>query len=162
MLVRFTLNGRAVDMWTEPNAVLADVLREQFGLTGTKVSCDQGLCGACSVIVDGKPVASCSEFMFMVDGRAVTTIEGFGSPKSLHPVQKAFVEAAALQCGFCTPGMVLMLGAMLAQNPHPDETTLRQWLSSNVCRCTGYQPILDAALLAARLQREAGSGDARA
>jgi carbon-monoxide dehydrogenase small subunit len=160
--VRFTLNGRALDVRTESNAVLADVLREELGLTGTKISCDQGLCGACTVIIDGKPVASCTEFMFMAEGRAVTTIEGLGTPTALHPVQQAFVEAAALQCGFCTPGMVLMLGAMLAENPDPDEATLRLWLSSNVCRCTGYQPILDAALIAARRYRETGSGDARA
>jgi carbon-monoxide dehydrogenase small subunit len=150
MSLRFTLNGRERDVAIEPNKVLADVLREDLGLTGTKISCDQGVCGACTVIVDDRPVAACTEFAYMVEGRSVTTIEGLGSPSELHPIQRAFVEAAALQCGFCTPGMIMLLDALLRERSDPDEAMLRLWLSSNVCRCTGYQPIIDAALLAAR------------
>ena len=162
MPICFKLNGRDQKISVEANTVLADVLREQLGLTGTKIACDQGVCGACTVIIDDRPVAACTEFMFMIDGRSVTTIEGLGSAEVLHPVQQAFVEAAALQCGFCTPGMVLLLEAMLRENPHPDEATSRQWLASNVCRCTGYQPIVDAALLAALRRGHMENGDARA
>jgi aerobic carbon-monoxide dehydrogenase small subunit len=161
MSLRFTLNGREQEVAIEPNKVLADVLREDLGLTGTKISCDQGVCGACTVIVDDRPVAACSEFAYMVEGRSVTTIEGLGSPSTLHPIQRAFVEAAALQCGFCTPGMIMLLDALLREHPDPDEATLRLWLSSNVCRCTGYQPIIDAALLAARRQPGQDHADAR-
>jgi carbon-monoxide dehydrogenase small subunit len=161
MSLRFTLNGREQEVAIEPNKVLADVLREDLGLTGTKISCDQGVCGACTVIVDDRPVAACSEFAYMVEGRSVTTIEGLGSPSKLHPIQRAFVEAAALQCGFCTPGMIMLLDALLREHPDPDEATLRLWLSSNVCRCTGYQPIIDAALLAARRRPGQDHADAR-
>jgi aerobic carbon-monoxide dehydrogenase small subunit len=161
LTVRFTLNGRKQSIEVEPSAVLVDVLREQFGLTGTKITCDQGVCGACTVLVDGWPTASCTEFAFMLEGRSVTTIEGLALPGELHPIQKAFIEAAALQCGFCTPGMILLLEALLWQNPDPDEATLRQWLSSSVCRCTGYQVIIDAALLAARGRRNGEPADAR-
>jgi aerobic carbon-monoxide dehydrogenase small subunit len=161
LIVRFTLNGREQSIEVEPSTVLVDILREKFGLTGTKITCDQGVCGACTVLIDGRPMASCTEFAFMVEGRSVTTIEGFGSPDTLHPIQTAFIEAAALQCGFCTPGMILLLDALLRENPDPDEATLRQWLSSSVCRCTGYQVIIDAALLAATRHRNETGTDVR-
>jgi carbon-monoxide dehydrogenase small subunit len=161
LTVRFTLNGREQSIEVEPSAVLVDILREKFGLTGTKITCDQAVCGACTVLVDGRPTASCSEFAFMIEGRSVTTIEGLGSPDTLHPIQAAFIEAGALQCGFCTPGMILLLDALLRQNPDPDEATLRHWLSSSVCRCTGYQIIIDAALLAAARYRNETRSDAR-
>lgn len=160
--LRFSLNGRNEDVAIDTSAVLADVLRERFGLTGTKVSCDQGACGACTVVIDGRPVASCTEFAYMAAGRSVTTIEGLGSASDLHPIQQAFLEAAALQCGFCTPGMIMLLDCLLREHPSPDEATLRSWLSSNVCRCTGYQPILDAALLAAGRRQGQGGDNARA
>jgi aerobic carbon-monoxide dehydrogenase small subunit len=158
--VSFILNGRKRVIAVAPSAVLADVLREDFGLKGTKISCDQGVCGACTVLIDGLPTASCTEFAFMLEGRSVTTIEGLGSTDRLHPIQKSFVEAAALQCGFCTPGMILLLEALMRQDPDPDETTLRQWLASSVCRCTGYQVVIDAALLAARRINDHGHPDA--
>jgi carbon-monoxide dehydrogenase small subunit len=161
LTVRFTLNGREQSIEVEPSTVLVDILREKFGLTGTKITCDQGVCGACTVLIDGLPMASCTEFAFMVEGRSVTTIEGLGSPDTLRPIQKAFIEAAALQCGFCTPGMILLLHALLLQNPDPDEATLREWLSSSVCRCTGYQVIIDAALLTAPRHRNETRTDAR-
>jgi aerobic carbon-monoxide dehydrogenase small subunit len=160
LIVRFTLNGEKQSTEVEPSAVLVDVLREKFGLTGTKITCDQAVCGACTVLIDRRPTASCSEFAFMVEGRSVTTIEGLGSPDTLHPIQAAFIEAGALQCGFCTPGMILLLDALLRQNPEPDEVVLRQWLSSSVCRCTGYQVIIDAALLAAARYRNEPRPDA--
>ena len=160
--LRFSLNGRDEEIEIEPGVVLADVLREEFGLTGTKVSCDQGACGACTVVIDGRPVASCTEFAYMVAGRSVTTIEGLGSASELHPIQRAFLEAAALQCGFCTPGMIMLLDCLLREHPNPDDATLRSWLSSNFCRCTGYQPIMDAALLAAGGPQGQGGDNARA
>jgi carbon-monoxide dehydrogenase small subunit len=160
--VNFVLNGRDCMVSTPPNTVLVDVLREQRGLTGTKVACDQGMCGACTVIIDDRPVAACTELAFMAEGRTVTTIEGLAKGEALHPVQQAFIEASALQCGFCTPGMVLLLETLLRRDPDPDEAAVRQWLSSNVCRCTGYQPIVEAALLAARNGRRTEAGDARA
>jgi carbon-monoxide dehydrogenase small subunit len=161
LTVRFTLNGHEQSIEVEPSAVLADIVREKFGLTGTKITCDQAVCGACTVLIDDRPIASCTEFAFMLEGRSVTTIEGLGSPDTLHPIQAAFIEAGALQCGFCTPGMILLLDALLRQNPAPDEATLRQWLSSSVCRCTGYQVIIDAALLAAPRYRNETRTDAR-
>jgi carbon-monoxide dehydrogenase small subunit len=160
--ITFMLNGRDCTLSVVPNAVLVDVLREKLGLTGTKVSCDQGLCGACTVIIDEMPVAACTELAFMVDGRSVLTIEGLADGAALHPVQQAFVEAAGMQCGFCTPGMVLLLETLLRREPNPDEAAVRHWLSSNVCRCTGYQPIIEAAMLAARTSRTAEADNARA
>jgi carbon-monoxide dehydrogenase small subunit len=162
LIISFVLNGRDCTVSTPPNTVLVDVLREQRGLTGTKVACDQGMCGACTVIIDDMPVASCTELAFLVEGRTVTTIEGLAKGRALHPVQRAFIEASALQCGFCTPGMVLLLETLLRRDPDPDEVTVRQWLSSNVCRCTGYQPIIEAALMAARNSRSTEAGNARA
>jgi carbon-monoxide dehydrogenase small subunit len=147
--IRLRLNGRDRAISTTTSAVLADILREELGLTGTKIGCDQGVCGACTVLIDDVPMASCTEFAFMVDGRSVTTIEGLGPVDGLHPIQRAFVDAAAMQCGYCTPGMILLLHALLSQNPDPDEATLRRWLASSVCRCTGYQVIIEAARLAA-------------
>jgi carbon-monoxide dehydrogenase small subunit len=120
------------------------------------------VCGACTVLIDGQPMASCTQFAFMAEGRSVTTIEGLAPPDRLHPIQEAFIDAAALQCGFCTPGMILLLQALLSEDPDPDETTLRRWLSSSVCRCTGYQAIIDAALLAARRITDNGCRDVHA
>lgn len=160
--ISFVLNGCDCTVSTPPNTVLVDVLRELRGLTGTKVACDQGMCGACTVIIDDMPVASCTELAFLVEGRTVTTIEGLAQGVALHPVQQAFIEAAALQCGFCTPGMVLLLETLLRRDPDPDEAAVRQWLSSNVCRCTGYKPIIEAALMVARKSRPTEAGNARA
>jgi carbon-monoxide dehydrogenase small subunit len=162
MMLRFLLNDRPVERPVAPSAVLVDVLRDDLGLKGTKVACDQGVCGACTVLVDGRPAAACTEFAFMIEGRSVTTIEGLSSSDQLHPVQQAFVATAALQCGFCTPGMILLLEALLRENPRPDEHALRAWLSSSICRCTGYQIIIDAALAAVRQINESGGLNAHA
>jgi aerobic carbon-monoxide dehydrogenase small subunit len=148
--IRFRLNGCDRVITTTTFAVLADVLREELGLTGTKIGCDQGVCGACTVIIDDVPTASCTEFAFMVDGRSVTTIEGLGPVNALHPIQRGFIDTAAMQCGYCTPGMILLLHALLSKNPTPSETTLRQWLGSSICRCTGYQVIIEAVRRAAQ------------
>jgi aerobic carbon-monoxide dehydrogenase small subunit len=153
--IRFTLNGHEQALSVAPSAVLADVLRDRLGLTGTKVSCDQSVCGACTVLVDGKPVAACTELAFLADGRSVLTIEGVAAPQGkLDPIQQAFIEAAAFQCGFCTSGMVLLLKGLLDRVPEPDDATLREWVSSNICRCTGYEVILDAVRLAVKARRE--------
>ncbi len=162
IIISFILNGRNCRVSTPPNTVLVDVLREHLGLTGTKVACDQGMCGACTVIIDDLPIAACTELVFLVEGRSVTTIEGLANSGGLHPVQQAFIAASALQCGFCTPGMVLLLETLLRRDPDPDEAAVRQWLSSNVCRCTGYQPIIEAALTAARNSRVTEDANARA
>lgn len=152
--VAFTVNGCEQRLSVPPSAVLADVLRDRLGLTGTKISCDQSVCGACTVLIDGRPVAACTEFAFLVDGRSVVTIEGVApAPGELHAIQKAFVEAAAFQCGFCTSGMVLLLKSLLERIPDPDEATLRDWVSSSICRCTGYEVILEAARLAIETRR---------
>ncbi len=142
--VSITLNGEPRQFDVAPRDVLADVLRERCGLTGCKVGCDQGVCGACTVLADGKPVAACATFMFAVDGAQITTIEGIASGGILHRVQQAFLACAAFQCGFCTSGMILSVVALLAEHPDPDEPTIRAWLGGNLCRCTGYGPIVAA------------------
>ncbi|HEX9466268.1 MAG TPA: (2Fe-2S)-binding protein [Alphaproteobacteria bacterium] len=156
--IALTINGREHRLSVAPSLTLADLLRDQLGLTGTKVSCDQSVCGACTVLIDGRPVAACTEFAFQADGRSITTIEGLAkTPAELHPIQAAFIEASAFQCGFCTSGMILLLKSLLDRNPDPDEATLREWVSCNICRCTGYEVILDAARLAAKAQRTAAA-----
>ena len=142
----FTLNGEPAGARIEPRELLVDVLREQFGLRGTKRSCDLGACGACTVLVDGLPASSCSTLAADVEGRSVVTIEGLGTAKSLDPVQQAFVDHGAMQCGFCTPGMVLAVKALLSENPSPTEDEVRHYLRGNVCRCTGYVQIIEAVL----------------
>ncbi|MCX7158787.1 MAG: (2Fe-2S)-binding protein [Proteobacteria bacterium] len=142
----FTLNGEPAGARIEPRELLVDVLREQFGLRGTKRSCDLGACGACTVLVDWLPASSCSTLAADVEGRSVVTIEGLGTAKSLDPVQQAFVDHGAMQCGFCTPGMVLAVKALLSANPSPTEDEVRHYLRGNVCRCTGYVKIIEAVL----------------
>lgn len=142
----FTLNGEPAGARIEPRELLVDVLREQFSLRGTKRSCDLGACGACTVLVDGLPASSCSTLAADVEGRSVVTIEGLGTAKSLDPVQQAFVDHGAMQCGFCTPGMVLAVKALLSANPSPTEDEVRHYLRGNVCRCTGYVKIIEAVL----------------
>ena len=142
--IRFALNGKASAASVAPQRTLIDHLRDSLGLTGAKLGCSRGVCGACTVLVDGQPVASCSMFAFQVDGTAVTTIEGIAGPQGLDPVQQAFADHAGFQCGYCTPGMVLLTHALLATHPQPDRDTIVEWLSSNVCRCTGYAQIIAA------------------
>ncbi|MGV3653268.1 MAG: (2Fe-2S)-binding protein [Noviherbaspirillum sp.] len=144
MPITLTLNGKEESATIEPRELLVDVLRDRFCLTGTKRSCDVEVCGACTVLVDGMPVSSCTTLAADVDGRAVTTIEGVSGGGQLDPVQQAFVEHGAMQCGFCTPGMVLAVKSLLAQETAPDEPTIRHYLRGNLCRCTGYTKIIEA------------------
>ena len=148
--ITLTVNGRAHRLSVVPRRVLADVLREELYLTGCKIGCDQAVCGACTVLVDDIPVTACTTFAFELDGKAVTTIEGLAEGETLHPIQRAFLEYGAFQCGFCTPGMVLSVKALLARHPDPDEALIRSWLSANICRCTGYQMIIEAVQAAAK------------
>ena len=150
--ISFTLNGKAQRLAVAPNLVLADLLRERFGLTGCKVGCDEGVCGACTVLIDGVPIAACTRFAFSIDGGAMTTIEGLSRGGELDRVQAAFLAAGALQCGFCTPGMILSVVALLARIADPDEAAIRDWFGGNICRCTGYKSILEAIRLAARAE----------
>jgi carbon-monoxide dehydrogenase small subunit len=141
-----------------PRLLLADLLREEWGLTGTHLGCEHGACGACTVLVDGEPTRACLVFAVQVDGCRVDTVEGFaGDGAGLHPLQEAFRARHALQCGFCTPGILMTLTAYLREHPSPSETELREALSGNLCRCTGYQHIVQAALDAAAAGREAGA-----
>jgi carbon-monoxide dehydrogenase small subunit len=142
--VEFTVNGAPVSLEVEPRELLIDVLRDRLALKGTKRSCDVQVCGACTVLVDGMPVSSCSTLCADVHGRGVTTIEGLASGGKLDPVQRAFIAHGALQCGFCTPGMILTVKSLLAQHPEPSEETIRHYLRGNLCRCTGYVKILEA------------------
>ena len=150
VVLALTLNGRARTFEIAPNLVLADLLRESCRLPGCKVGCDQAACGACTVLVDGRPVAACTTFAFAVDGCDVVTVEGLGSDTGLSPVQEAFLDAQAFQCGFCTSGMIVSVTALLAAHPDPDEETLDDWLGANICRCTGYVSIVRAVRDAAR------------
>ena len=149
MIVDFILNGKNVRVDVEADEVLVDTLREKLMLTGTKKGCGTGDCGTCTVLLDGEAVRSCILLTAMVEGRKVTTIEGVGSVDNLHPVQQAFIDTSAVQCGFCTPGMVLTSIALLDKNPDPTEEEIRTALSGNLCRCTGYEKIVKAVRLAA-------------
>jgi carbon-monoxide dehydrogenase small subunit len=150
--ISLTLNGKTHDLAVAPNIVLADLLRDRFGLNGCKIGCDEGVCGACTVLIDGTPVAGCAAFAFAVDGRSVTTIEGLGAAGVLDRVQAAFLATGAFQCGFCTSGMILSIVALLAREPDPDDETIRDWLGGNLCRCTGYRQIVDAIRHAVRIE----------
>ena len=144
-----TINGRAVSADIEPRVLLVHFIREQAGLTGTHVGCDTSQCGACTVQMDGTTVKSCTVLAVQAEGHAVTTVEGISNPRSLTPLQQAFHESHALQCGYCTPGMVMAAQALLDRVPNPSEEQVRDALHGNLCRCTGYQNIVDAVLLAA-------------
>ncbi len=138
------VNGKRIVLEVEASAMLVDVLRDQLGLTGTKVGCREGECGACTVLVDGMAVNSCLVPALKVRGRRVETIEGLASEGQLHPVQEAFVERGAVQCGYCTPGMIMAAKALLDKNPHPNREETKSGLSGNLCRCTGYSKIIEA------------------
>jgi len=143
-LIRLTVNDRAVEVAVEPNTTLVDLLRYELGLTGTKKGCDLGDCGACTVILDGRAVNSCLVLAVQAAGHRVQTIEGIESGDGLHPLQQAFVAKGAIQCGFCTPGMILAAKTLLDRHPHPSEEQIRRSVSGNLCRCTGYQKIFEA------------------
>jgi len=150
-----TVNGVEHRAEAEPRLLLSDFLRHDLGLTGTHVGCEHGVCGACTVLLDGEPVRSCLLLAVQTDGCEVTTVEGLTpDPEVLHPLQQAFWESHALQCGFCTAGILMTLVPFLAAHPDPSEEEVRRALSGNLCRCTGYQHIVDAVLLAARRSRE--------
>ena len=152
--VTFRLNGSETSFHVRPEEMLIDVLRERAGLTGTKLSCDLGACGACTVLVDGKPSASCVTFAWQVVDRDIRTIEGLSSGDGdLDPVQAAFIEHSSFQCGYCTPGMIMLARALLDENPNPNRDEVRQWMSANICRCTGYEMIIEAVQDAAERNR---------
>ncbi len=142
--IQLTVNGRKRVAAVEPRRLLSDCLREDLGLTGTNLGCEQGVCGACNVLVDGVSVRSCLMFAVQADGTEVTTVEGLGDADGMGDVQNAFWANHSLQCGFCTPGMLITATELLERNPQPDEQEIRSALSGNLCRCTGYQHIVDA------------------
>jgi aerobic carbon-monoxide dehydrogenase small subunit len=147
--VTATINGEEVEFLCEPRQSLLEVLRETLGLMGAKEGCNNGNCGACNVILDGALVNSCLVLAVEIQGRNLTTIEGIATPEGLHPLQQKFIEHAALQCGYCTPGFIVASKALLDQNPDPSEHEVREWLAGNLCRCTGYDRIVKAVLDAA-------------
>ncbi len=148
-IASFTINGRICEAIIEPRMTLLDVLRDKFGLTGTKYTCGTGDCGACTVLVDGKPVLSCLTLATTVKGKNILTIEGLAEDGKLHPLQQAFIDYGAVQCGVCIPGTILAAKALLDENPHPTREEVMTALAGNLCRCTGYVKIVDAVLAAA-------------
>lgn len=153
--ISFTVNGDPVEVLCDTDQTLLDVLRDELELTGTKEGCGTGDCGACSVVVDGRLVCSCLMLGVEAQGRKVETIEGMANGEELHPLQRKFLEHAALQCGVCTPGFLVAAKALLERNPDPTETEVRYWLAGNLCRCTGYDKIVRAVLDAAAEMRRA-------
>ncbi len=155
--VRLTVNGRAREGRAEARVTLVDFLRETLGLTGTHVGCEHGVCGACSVILDGRPVRACLIYAVQADGLEITTVEGLeAADGAITPLQDAFWDNHALQCGYCTPGMLIAAQALLDRNPDPSDEDIRAAIGGNLCRCTGYQQIVEAVRMAARHMREAG------
>jgi carbon-monoxide dehydrogenase small subunit len=148
------VNGINYQVEVEPWRTLVEVLRETLGLTGTKKSCNEGECGACTVMMDGRPVASCLVLAMDAQGKEIVTIEGLSEGERLHPIQEAFLKHGAIQCGFCTPGMVISAKALLDQNPRPTVTEVRKAISGNLCRCTGYQHIVDSIMAASKMMEK--------
>jgi len=153
-LMRFNVNGVIYEEEIDQRRTLLEVLRENFGLLGTHKGCDEGQCGACTVLIDGKAVNSCLILAASVQGKKITTIEGLAQGEELHPIQEAFVDAGAIQCGFCTPGMIMITKAFLDKNPNPTEEEAKRAISGNLCRCTGYFQIIDAVMKAAEKMRK--------
>lgn len=153
--VQITINGKAVSAEVEPRTLLVHFLRETAGLTGTHIGCETTSCGACTIHLDGLPVKSCTVLAVQADGSDVTTIEGIGSEGNLHPVQEGFWEKHGLQCGFCTPGMIMASVALLEENPNPSDDEIRHGLEGNICRCTGYQNIVKSVRWAADKMKDA-------
>ena len=148
--IRLTVNGEPREVVVKPGTLLTELLRNELWLTGTKTACSSSSCGACTVLLDGMAVKSCSVLALQANGREVVTIEGLAKNGQLHPIQKAFVEHGAIQCGFCTPGMIMSAKALLDQNPKPTEAEVRSTLVGNLCRCTGYTKIIEAVLAASQ------------
>jgi carbon-monoxide dehydrogenase small subunit len=143
--IQLTINGEPGEFWVEPNTLLINLLRDKMELTGTKYGCGTGQCGGCTVLVNGEPILSCLTLALAVDGAEILTIEGVAEPDgTLDPIQEAFLDAAAIQCGYCTPGMILMAKALLNKNPAPSEDQIREHIKGNLCRCTGYHRIVQA------------------
>ncbi len=155
--ITLNVNGRTQTTLAEPREILADVLRDRLGLTGTHLGCEHGVCGACTVLLDGEMVRSCLLFAVQAQGAEITTIEGLETDGELHPMQKAFSEYHGLQCGFCTPGMILAGVDLLKRNPDPSPDEVREDMGGNICRCTGYQKIVESVLGAAREMNEVTS-----
>jgi len=148
--IYLTCNGQKFQRSVEPRLLLSDFIRHELGYTGTHVGCEHGVCGACTVLFDGQPVRSCLMFAVQADGHQILTVESLGTPDNLHPLQQAFWDAHGLQCGFCTPGFLMTLIPFLEENKNPTEEEIRTAISGNICRCTGYQNIVDAVQLAAQ------------
>ena len=153
-VVQLTVNGRAYERQVEPRLLLSDFLRHELGLSGTHVGCEHGVCGACTILFDGQPIRSCLTLAVQANGHVIETVEGLApNATELHPLQQAFQDAHGLQCGFCTPGILMTLVPFLKENPDPSEAEVREAISGNLCRCTGYQHIVAAVLLAAKNAR---------
>ena len=152
--IAVTINGKEYQRTVESRLLLSDFIRRDLSLTGTHVGCEHGVCGACTILFDGEPVRSCLMFAVQADGHEITTVEGLGTPEALHPIQESFREAHGLQCGFCTPGILMTLVPFLEDNPDPTEEEIRESISGHLCRCTGYQHIVDAAQIAAKKTRD--------
>ncbi len=158
--IRVLVNGAAHDVEVEPRTLLVHFLRENLGMTGTHIGCDTTNCGACTVLLNGRPVKSCTVFAVQADQMTVATVEGLEQDGKLHPVQEGFHQEHGLQCGFCTPGMMMTAAALIAANPNPSELQIREAISGNLCRCTGYVNIVKSIQYAARKTREAAEGKA--
>jgi carbon-monoxide dehydrogenase small subunit len=156
--ISFTLNGRPVTAEVKPHHNAVEMLQTQFALFGARESCGQGLCGCCTVLVDGKPVSGCLTLAVFLDGADLVTVEHLAVPGMLYPVQQAFIECGAFQCGYCTPGFVLMAKALLGQHPDPDDEQIRDYLSGNLCRCAAYPEIVNAVKMAARKNKAGATG----
>jgi carbon-monoxide dehydrogenase small subunit len=156
--VAFAINGRRVEFMVEPRRTLADAIRDDLGLTGTHLGCEHGVCGACTVLVDGQPARSCLMLAVQAEGAEITTIEGLAHGDEPHPIQQAMREAHGFQCGFCTPGFLMSAVALVAENPAPTRDQIRAELSGNLCRCTGYQSIIDGVEIAVRLLATTSDG----
>jgi carbon-monoxide dehydrogenase small subunit len=154
--ISFTLNGAPVTADVKPHHSLVELLQAQFGLNGTRETCGQGMCGCCTVVVDGRAVSGCLYLAAFVDGAEVLTIEGLDTPQKLSPEQEAFIETGAFQCGYCTSGFILMVGQLLDEHPEPDDHQIKHYLSGNLCRCATYPQVIEAVKLAAR-KRKAGA-----
>jgi len=155
-IATFNVNSRSYDVIITPNMTLSELLREKLDLTGTKYACGVGECGACTVLVDGKPVLSCSTLAIAVRNKNILTIEGLANGTNLHPIQQAFIDHGAMQCGFCTPGMIMMTKALLDENPNPTREEVKEGIGGNLCRCTGYVKIIDAVMAVAETMKKGG------
>jgi len=157
-IINFTLNGRPVTADVKPNHNVVELLQSQFALFGARESCGQGLCGCCTVLVDGKPVSGCLYLAVFLDGAEVVTVENLAEPGKLDPIQDAFIECGAFQCGYCTPGFIMMAKALLVQQPDPDDQQIRDYLIGNLCRCGAYPEIVNAVKMAARNNKAGSTG----